>query len=263
MSKLLSLMYHSIYMTDDEYRDISIEDRPYALSCHEFERHLQWLVGSDFNVIDPNNKLLDLSDRMLNVLITFDDGHIGFYMYAYPLLLKYGFSAIFFITTDFIGDRKEFCSWDQLNEMSLNNMLIQSHGKTHKFISDLDDNETRNEFKVSKELIERNTGSSVWSISFPGGRYTSNSIQIGCEENYTHFFTSDENIQNLSVNLNSKIGRFAIKNSTTVTDIKNFIDPPLSIFIKHKAISFIKVVLKRTLGNNGYHKLYKALNKSG
>ena len=48
------------------------------------------------------------------VLITFDDGYLDNYETVYPLLTKYGLSAVFFVATSYIEERKLFW-WDRVN----------------------------------------------------------------------------------------------------------------------------------------------------
>jgi len=261
--ELVTLMYHSIYSTDLEYADIADEDRPYAIHRDVFEEHLKWMSDQSMNVIDPNLMFEDLSNSDINILITFDDGHIGFYLYAFPLLCQFGFKGIFFITTDFIGKKKEFCNWDQLDEMSKSDMHIQSHGVTHKFIEDMSAEDAFFELKLSKAEIEKHTDSHVWSISFPGGRFNSASLEIGKELGYTHFFTSESSKTKFPLLESVKIGRFAIKSFSRVSDIADFINPTFMQKYKFIMASIMKFMLKKILGNYGYHKLYKALNKSG
>jgi len=261
MSNLIVLMYHSIYSTDAEYIDISDEDKPYAIHSTLFEEHVKWLLKCQYNIVDPN-LMQSHSPSGINVLLTFDDGHIGFYRYAYPILCKYKLSAIFFITTDFIGTRKEFCTWDQLNDMSLNNMIIQSHGKTHAFISDMSEHDMSIELSISKKVIESNTHSKVWSLSFPGGRYIPSSIEVAINNGYTHYFTSEVKGNTTDALLGGLIGRFAIKSNTSVKYLQEFIEPSISTLLKRKLITIIKYSLKCILGNYGYHRLYKIINKA-
>ena len=70
-------------------------------------------------------------------------------------------------------------------------MSIQSHGMTHKFISDLDAESAYKELQLSKNIIEKNVGNNVSSISFPGGRYQRRDITNGIKVGYKMFFTSD------------------------------------------------------------------------
>lgn len=262
MSELITLMYHSIYSTESEFNDIDEEDRPYALHVNDFEKHILWLVKAKYSVINPDEMIkLSSNDSIKNILITFDDGHIGFHRYAFPLLVKYNLSAIFFVTTDFIGRRKGFCNWNQLNEMSGHKMFIQSHGKTHKFLSDMSESEMREELQVSKNEIEMNTKSKVWSISFPGGRYVDSTLSIASDCGYTHCFTSEAVKIKIDSISEGRIGRFAIKKDTNEADLYQFIDPSISTIVKRNLIVFIKSFLKRFLGNYGYHKLYKIMNR--
>jgi len=261
MSKLIVLMYHSIYSTEEEYDDISDEDKPYAIHSDLFEKHIIWLLQNNYNIVDPNSMLINTSTD-INILITFDDGHIGFYLYAYPILCRHNLSAIFFVTTDFIDSRNEFCTWAQLNDMSINNMLIQSHGKTHAFISDMSEDEMQNELIASKYAIESKTHSNVWSISFPGGRYIPRSIEIAKEVGYTHLFTSEMKSNETALSLGGVIGRFAIKSNTDVNCLQEFIKPSIITLFKRKLTEIIKYSLKCIFGNYGYHRLYKIINKT-
>jgi hypothetical protein len=93
--------------------------------------------------------------------ITFDDGFIDNYIYAYPLLKKYGLRGTIFVNPEFIDLRREvamtledvwanradlsdiekwgYLVWDELRLMQQSNVMdIQSHTMTHTklFISD-------------------------------------------------------------------------------------------------------------------------------
>ncbi|MGH6623304.1 MAG: polysaccharide deacetylase family protein [Burkholderiaceae bacterium] len=65
------------------------------------------------------------------VVISFDDGHISSYQYAFPILKKHGLPATYFLYTDFIGS-SEGLSWAQIREMEASGLIdMQSHSKTH------------------------------------------------------------------------------------------------------------------------------------
>lgn len=75
-----------------------------------FERHLQWL-STHFEVL-PLSALVekwdrnDWDDRSRYCAITFDDGWVDNYVYAYPLLRAYGIPATIFLPTGLIGTRE-------------------------------------------------------------------------------------------------------------------------------------------------------------
>ena len=62
-----------------------------------------------------------------------------------------------------------FISWQQLIEMSENNMSIGTHSHTHKVFTCLTEDELNFELEESKRLIELNLAKSIDSLSYPVG----------------------------------------------------------------------------------------------
>jgi hypothetical protein len=88
------------------------------------------------------------------VVLTFDDGYLDNWVYAYPILKKYGHRAVIWISTDFVDtsnglrptledlwagrigegelDNLGYLSWMEMREMVGSGLVeIQSHAKTH------------------------------------------------------------------------------------------------------------------------------------
>ncbi len=254
-----AFMYHAIYANDFELFDMPEEDRPYAISLDVFKKQLDILISNKINVLNPNSLIKISKDKVLKhyVLLTFDDGHISFFKYAYPELVKRNMSGIFFITTDLIKERKNFCSWLQLQEMSDNGMSIQSHGQTHKFLSDLGDVESKIELNESRSTIEYELNSKVTSISFPGGRYSHREIKIGLECGYDFFYTSQEGVNNNSFLETRIIKRLALRSSTSLTEFLKLSNGDYLLITKRIALYKIKKIIKMVIGNGLYHLLYK------
>ena len=80
-------------------------------------------------------------------LLTFDDGYRSNLTVAVPWLQRFCFPAVLFVPTDFIGRRntfdanvepeEEICTWDDLREMEGAGVAVQSHGCSHRTLSDL------------------------------------------------------------------------------------------------------------------------------
>lgn len=254
------LMYHAIYLTNSELNSIPEEERPYAISYEKFQQQLDLLNENNIQVLSPDifNDLSAVKPNEHTVLLTFDDGHASFYHYAYPEMLKRKISGIFFVTSELIKERSDFCNWGQLKEMSDNGMSIQSHGKTHKFISDLDSNEARKELHDSKRDIESKLKSSVRSISFPGGRYSQREIEEGVGLGYEFFFTSNEGVNYYKELIKDKIvKRLALRKSTNLDEFLKLSKGNYYTIKKRIVIYYVKLFVKKIIGNSLYHFIYK------
>ena len=65
----------------------------------------------------------------------------------------------------------ELMTWDQLRELSRNQMAIGSHTHSHDVLSQLDIDVQRRELALSKSLLESELGQPVLSLSYPVGLY--------------------------------------------------------------------------------------------
>lgn len=177
------LMYHGIF-PDHDFSAIDSDDLPYALSVSDFTQQLDLLAERRVG--------LYAGHAAPEVVITFDDGHASALELAAPLLLERQLSAYFFITSDFIDQRRGFMSADELAALSrLPGMCIGSHGRTHRFFDDLSIEESLGELISSKSALEVICGARCDSISFPGGRFTQQTISQLAGAGYTQWFGSE------------------------------------------------------------------------
>ena len=105
------------------------------------------------------------------VILTFDDGWKNQYIYAFPLLKKYGFTATFFVFTNAIG-HKNFLSWEEIKEMDAAGMTIGGHTKTHPYLTKITDPEKlAAEIAGGKKILEDHLGKKVDVFAYPFGLY--------------------------------------------------------------------------------------------
>ena len=116
----------------------------------------------------------------------------------------------------------KFMTWEQLKEMSKNNMTIASHSHTHPILSMLPQEKLHTELSVSKKIIEKNLGTPVNSIAYPDGQEESFSKAVRNEvvaNNYKAGFSfmpgvcdlnnvDKYNIKRLHVNSNDTLSLF-------------------------------------------------------
>jgi peptidoglycan/xylan/chitin deacetylase (PgdA/CDA1 family) len=257
------LMYHALFGSATEREVIDPADRPYAVGVSEFSRQLDLLAELGIPVVQPRS--LSEPARAAHteggVLLTFDDGHGSNYRTAYPLLRDRGLGAIFFVTSDFIGQRRGFCSARELREMAEGGMTIGSHGKTHRFFDDLSPAETVAEYRQSKDAIERYTGQAVTSLSFPGGRFRRSQIAPGLATGYRLFFSSRVGANNgAALSDGGIIRRVAIRDGTSLAEFARIARGDRRWLARAQAIAGAKGIIRRLAGNRLYHAMYERLS---
>lgn len=151
------VMYHSVR----ERRSQTWEYRHLTLEMPFFERQLQYFRRHGYSVVRLEDVVafkrgdIDLPRR--SVCLTFDDGYLDNWVYAFPLLAKHGYPSTLFVATDFVdrrpmlrprrGDGRRdgelheayevdgFMSWEELREVEAGGLVdVQSHTVTHTFL---------------------------------------------------------------------------------------------------------------------------------
>jgi peptidoglycan/xylan/chitin deacetylase (PgdA/CDA1 family) len=148
-----------------------------------FEDQLSYLRGSGWNVIDADTFLRGLTRPAAlpskPILLTFDDCHRSLRRVALPRLQRFGYPAVAFAPTDFIGGyntydmryapQEPLCSWQDLGELQAAGVSIQSHSATHRGFSWLDASERERELLRSKQALEEILATRVEVFAFPYG----------------------------------------------------------------------------------------------
>ena len=148
-----------------------------------FAHHLAVLRDEDCVVVDAGTFLRGLNDPgelpERAVLLTFDDGYLSMRITAAPLLARFGYPAVVFMPSDYVGRHNEFdagnepdepmCSWDDLRWLQSHRVSIQSHSRSHRQFSDLQLSDLHDEVERSKSSLEQGLGTSVEIFAYPYG----------------------------------------------------------------------------------------------
>jgi len=225
-------MYHHVSMSDRELNvkpDI-FEDQLRVLSRKGWKS----ITGDEFlNFIrDPKGKPKKC------VLLTFDDGFADNFVFAYPLLKKYGMKAMLFIATDFIDendverdgfvslthndawdlaftDRRSevMCTWKEIEEMHDSGVMdIQSHGMSHctpDLITQKKYEALRDDLTIGKAILEERLSKKILHFAWPRGHFDEEAIKIAGEVGYQALYTTERGA-NTPVNLHM-INRLPVK----------------------------------------------------
>jgi peptidoglycan/xylan/chitin deacetylase (PgdA/CDA1 family) len=112
-------------------------------------------------------------------LITFDDGYRSVLEVALPWLERFGYPAVIFVPTDYVGRTNLFdldsepqeplCDWDDLRELERRGVAVESHGASHRTFSELTPSERAAELDRSKAALEPELGRAVQLFAYPYG----------------------------------------------------------------------------------------------
>ena len=166
------IYYHSVH-----------PNHPLAHKPDMFRKQLQWLfdngytcpVLSEFETYYQQDKV---------VFITFDDGYLDNWEYAFPILNEFNFKATFFVCSGYINQEEnqdssgghqlskglKMLNAKNLLQMKNAGMEIGSHGVSHRMMSRLDHLEQYQELFASKETLEKFTSGDIVSYAYPNGQ---------------------------------------------------------------------------------------------
>ena len=172
------------------YHDISDYDIPWCVSPEAFAEQMQFLHAQGYKTISLERLKEGVeeggSTEEKLVAITFDDGRLGVYTHAFPLLQKYGFSATSYIVPQWINENKappsesysQFLPWEQVRELSKRGFSIGSHTYSHQNLAALDEKSILSELEAADRLIEQQTGTKVQHFSYPYGKYAEKVLDV-------------------------------------------------------------------------------------
>ena len=169
--KIPVLIYHNfrtpIPYTEDVYKLFSSQEN--------FDENVKTLLDAGYTFITLEDLYQyhkgqkGLPEKV--VIITIDDGQIGCYTDAYPVLQKYQVPATIFIVNELVGT-KDYFSWEQAKEMYDTGLVkIHCHGYQHSEYSSVGKEKLISDYKKSHQEIEEHMGEKVQKImAYPAGK---------------------------------------------------------------------------------------------
>lgn len=229
--KTIVLMYHDIVTPDDKSSGFQNKNAfQYKVEEAVFEEQVKALHGKD-------------------VVFTFDDGGESFFTKAAPILEKYGFTGIFFISTKFIGT-PGFLSAEQIKALAAKGHIIGSHTHTHpEIFTKLTAAEIQNEWELSAQALKDILGDRDFPASIPNG-YTSNEIlNAAIQYGFKTIYTSQPTTKTKTFNGCELHGRYVVLDDMTTEDVLRMVSSKgyhLRISMKWHLLNLVKSVLGST-----------------
>jgi peptidoglycan/xylan/chitin deacetylase (PgdA/CDA1 family) len=159
------LLYHDV---TPELGGPASGPRRFAVQPRSFEEQLDLIRDCGYRGCSIGDALTTPRER--RVAISFDDGDLGQFARAFPALVARGMTATFFVTTSWVG-RAGYVAWAQLREMKSAGMSIQSHTRTHPFLSELSGCALWDELAGSKADLDDTLEQSTHMLALPGGDF--------------------------------------------------------------------------------------------
>lgn len=229
-----------------------------AITCSpaNFEDQLKWLSQWNYRSLTCSEFAGHLNGQGVperSVLITFDDGYLDNWVYAYPLLKQYGFNAVIFLVTAWINDgpiRAQYdadvvpatpehseCErlidsgqsdravlrWSEIQHMQTDGTVeFHSHTHTHTRWDKSDRAHEKNalmqqELALSRAALKKNLGSVSDHFCWPQGYFDDDYIRIAQDAGFRYLYTTKAFGQNKKDTDPAHIYRFAVRNTTGVS----------------------------------------------
>jgi peptidoglycan/xylan/chitin deacetylase (PgdA/CDA1 family) len=117
------------------------------------------------------------------VMINFDDGYKSHFLYAKPILDKYGFKATFFIVCGKMETNPKWMTWQDITALKNDGMDIESHTMTHAHFDSVSAQELDYEIGYSKQCLADH-GFDTTIFAYPKGLGSDNETVVNVVSKY-------------------------------------------------------------------------------
>lgn len=185
------------------YHQVSREPHPkfqkYSVTPKIFSAQMKLLKLFGYTSINLNN-YIECRKGQINlpskpIIITFDDGLQESIDNSVPILEEYGFSAVYYIPTNYVGKTSSWLapelgiefpiiSWQTIKILDTNGFQIGGHSMTHPHLANLSEEQCYSELLGSRKNIEDRLGHEVLHMSYPYGSFDKRVLTIVAKSGY-------------------------------------------------------------------------------
>lgn len=167
--------------------------RPYVISPNYLEYKINDALQKGFRFVSVEELYAMLNGecyRLLpqkNIVITFDDGYLDNFEYAYPILKKYNIPFCIFVAADFMLTGVQKSSNGDIAMMDANVLsllakdelcTIGGHTISHLKLAKLPDDQQKYEICESLRMLEKTLNKPIEYFAYPYGSYDNVTLSI-------------------------------------------------------------------------------------
>lgn len=228
MESTVVLMYHDVVTADDKSSGFQTKNAfEYKVEESAFEEQVKALQGKD-------------------VVFTFDDGGVSFLTKAAPIMEKYGFKGMFFISTKNIGT-PGFLTAEQLKELAERGHVVGSHSHTHpEIFTKLSPEEIKQEWQISSQVLKDILGEGEYTASIPNGYTSKEILDAAVQYGFKTIYTSQPTTRTKTYKNSKLIGRYVVLDGMTTEDVVRIVTSRschLKLAVKWHLLNLVKRVL--------------------
>lgn len=193
-ARISILMYHQV----GDFPPMASHRSTY---CHyrRFAAQMAFLHRFGYRVLSLSEALAGLrGERPVpsrSVVLTFDDGYENFYEYAWPVLERYGFTAIVYLISGLVGkpsgwftrdnrDTPMLMSASRIRQLRSAGIDFGAHSVSHLRLADEPRERMRDEVFRSKVELEDVLGEPVQDFCYPYGSHDMNVVEAVADAGY-------------------------------------------------------------------------------
>lgn len=221
------LMYHRVGASQNEW-----ENR-YCISPIQFAEHMHHLAKLGMQACSLAEFFAWLGEKKTlpegSFLLTFDDGFLGVYEYAAPVLQELNWPATVFLVSRLIGRQDEWCKTENpsgatfpllapehIRAMRDMEFTFQSHTRLHPDLTTLSEDNLLEELAGSRQDLESLLGEQVRYLAYPYGHYNEHVLNTTRAAGYEAAFSTQPGFNRLDVD-HYRIRRLDVFGTDTAT----------------------------------------------
>jgi peptidoglycan/xylan/chitin deacetylase (PgdA/CDA1 family) len=173
------LMYHHI---QPQATAMQLGQTALTVDNGSFDMQMAYLAQNGYTSFFANDFINALINHQQlpakSVIITLDDGYEDNYIYALPILQKYGIKANIMLATGLMGN-SNMLSWNQVKDLKNSGLIyFANHTWSHYAVNSGNQSKIETEISTAQKQIQENTGENVNVFTYPYGSFNDNSIAI-------------------------------------------------------------------------------------